>query len=194
MPVMDGYKTTDAIRRWEMEKGRNPAPVIALTGHALKGKAQESLDAGCTAHISKPFTKHQLFEALRRYGPSTPHEPPEPAPAPSDTDPATDPTAPVESCFVTVDAEMAELIPPFLDNTRQEIIELAAAVASADREGVRRMGHRIKGACLCYGFDEMGMVAADIESAAESGVDMALIGDQHDRLKTLLETTEIRYG
>ncbi len=35
-----------AIRRFELENDREAIPIIALTGHALKGKEQESLDAG----------------------------------------------------------------------------------------------------------------------------------------------------
>ena len=65
MPVMDGYEATRAFREWERENNVKSVPIIALTAHALKGKEQESLDAGCSAHMTKPFKKVQLLDTLR---------------------------------------------------------------------------------------------------------------------------------
>ena len=67
MPVMDGYDATRMIRTWESDNNRKPMPIIALTAHALKGKAQESLDAGCTSHMTKPFKKKELLETIQRH-------------------------------------------------------------------------------------------------------------------------------
>jgi two-component system, sensor histidine kinase and response regulator len=67
MPVMDGYTAAKVIRNWESEKGVKPTPIIALTAYALKGDAQKSLDAGCTAHITKPIKKVTLIETIREY-------------------------------------------------------------------------------------------------------------------------------
>ncbi len=60
MPVMDGYEATRAIRKWEMEKGKEATPIIALTAHAQKEAELKSLDAGCTAHLTKPVGKAKL--------------------------------------------------------------------------------------------------------------------------------------
>ncbi len=76
------------------------------------------------------------------------------------------------------------LIPGFLDNTRQEVAELEAA---------RRLGHWIKGACLCYGFDDIGAMAAGIETAAAGDEGMEVIGEKFMGLKRRLEGVEIRY-
>jgi PAS domain S-box-containing protein len=67
MPVMDGYSATQVIREWEAERGLMPIPIIALTAHALKEEAQKSLDAGCTAHITKPIKKLKLIETIREF-------------------------------------------------------------------------------------------------------------------------------
>jgi signal transduction histidine kinase len=64
MPVMDGYSATKAIRKWQSEQGVSPTAIIALTAYALKEEVQKSLDAGCTAHITKPIKKAQLFDAI----------------------------------------------------------------------------------------------------------------------------------
>ena len=64
MPVMDGYAATGVIRRMEKEEGRQQMPIIALTANALQEDMQKSLDAGCTAHLSKPITKAGLLQTL----------------------------------------------------------------------------------------------------------------------------------
>jgi CheY-like chemotaxis protein len=67
MPVMDGYTATGKIREWEGENRRRATPVIALTAYAFEEDAQKSLQAGCTAHLSKPTKKGDLLEAIRNH-------------------------------------------------------------------------------------------------------------------------------
>jgi CheY-like chemotaxis protein len=64
MPIMDGYTAAKAIRQWEKENGRAAAPIVALTAYALKEETQRSLDAGCTAHLTKPIKKAKLMETI----------------------------------------------------------------------------------------------------------------------------------
>ena len=64
MPVMDGYTATREIRKWEAEHRVRPKPIIALTANALKEDARRSLDAGCTAHLTKPIKKTPLLQAI----------------------------------------------------------------------------------------------------------------------------------
>ena len=67
MPVMDGYQATRAIRAWEQEQGRAPTPIVALTAHALKEDEEESLRAGCDAHLTKPIKKATLLETIAAF-------------------------------------------------------------------------------------------------------------------------------
>ena len=67
MPVMDGHTATRVIRKWEKDNGRKPTPIIALTAHALKEEEWESLEAGCTAHISKPIKKAHFLAAISEH-------------------------------------------------------------------------------------------------------------------------------
>ncbi len=67
MPLMDGLQATAAIRQWEHTQHRVPTPILALTAHALKEEEQKSLDAGCTAHLTKPINKHTLLRAILEY-------------------------------------------------------------------------------------------------------------------------------
>ncbi|MBE9504524.1 MAG: PAS domain S-box protein [Proteobacteria bacterium] len=67
MPVMDGYTATRVIRGWENRNERKAIPVIAFTAHALKEEAEKCLEAGCTAHLSKPIKKQDLIKTVQSY-------------------------------------------------------------------------------------------------------------------------------
>ncbi|MBF0147641.1 MAG: CHASE domain-containing protein [Magnetococcales bacterium] len=69
MPVMDGYAATRIIRQWERENGREPVVIVALTAHAFAENERQSMDAGCTAHLTKPITKQRLLETIAKYTP-----------------------------------------------------------------------------------------------------------------------------
>ena len=67
MPVMDGYTATTKMREWEGKQGAQPLPIIALTADAFKAALNQSLAAGCTAHLTKPISKATLVTAIRRH-------------------------------------------------------------------------------------------------------------------------------
>lgn len=62
MPVMDGYAATEILR----EKGYKK-PIIALTGFAMIGDREKTLQSGCTDYLSKPVEKQKLLEFIARY-------------------------------------------------------------------------------------------------------------------------------
>ncbi|MCG6497586.1 HAMP domain-containing protein [Kitasatospora sp. A2-31] len=61
MPEMDGYATTEAIRRMPQFAG---LPIIALTAKAMKGDREKSLEAGATDHITKPVETDHLLSVM----------------------------------------------------------------------------------------------------------------------------------
>ncbi|MGW6913560.1 HAMP domain-containing protein [Kitasatospora sp. NPDC054939] len=63
MPEMDGYATTEAIRRMPQFAG---LPIIALTAKAMKGDREKSLQAGATDHITKPVETDHLLAVMRQ--------------------------------------------------------------------------------------------------------------------------------
>lgn len=63
MPVMDGLEATRAIRELDRPDART-VPIIAMTANAFDEDVQRSLQAGMTAHLSKPVEPERLYETL----------------------------------------------------------------------------------------------------------------------------------
>lgn len=65
MPVMDGYKATEAIRRSGGELSR--LPVVAMTAHVLEEEVQKCLACGMNDHLGKPVDPETLFRCLNKW-------------------------------------------------------------------------------------------------------------------------------
>ena len=86
---------------------------------------------------------------------------------------------------VTVARDLEDLIPVFMSNRRKELDTLRAALASADFDQLRQLGHRMKGVGYSYGFDHVSTLGKHIEEGARSGDRAALearIGEYADYL------------
>jgi CheY-like chemotaxis protein len=140
MPGMDGYSATRRIREWEIARGRAPVPILALTAHALPEEVRKSLDAGCTAHLTKPIRKATLLRAIEEHT--------------------------SERVNVRVDPILADLVPGFLECRRGDAGAITASVERGDYETVRILGHNMKGTGGGYGFDRISEIGASLEAAA----------------------------
>jgi CheY-like chemotaxis protein/HPt (histidine-containing phosphotransfer) domain-containing protein len=140
MPVMDGYSATRRIRELEIARGMAPVPILALTAHALPVEVRKSLDAGCTAHLTKPIRKAALLRAIQEH------------------------TA--GRVTVRVDPGIADLVPAFLQSRRKDTGAISAALELGDFENVRVLGHNMKGSGGGFGFARISEIGASLEDAA----------------------------
>jgi CheY-like chemotaxis protein len=74
MPGMDGHEATRRIRAEEDRIGASPTPIIALTAHSQVEDRAASAEAGMNGHISKPFTRDDLRQAIQEWSGSRKHE------------------------------------------------------------------------------------------------------------------------
>jgi HPt (histidine-containing phosphotransfer) domain-containing protein len=90
-----------------------------------------------------------------------------------------------DKIVVTVDIDLEELIPGFLENRRKDIGSLKESLADEDLEKLRSIGHSLKGVGGGYGFNGLSEIGANIETIAKSGESAGievLINDMDDYL------------
>ena len=74
-----------------------------------------------------------------------------------------------DDCKVTVAKDLADLIPVFMKNRHKELDALRVALAAADFEQLRQLGHRMRGVGNSYGFEQVSVLGKHIEEGARSG-------------------------
>ncbi|MGB0415105.1 MAG: response regulator [Coraliomargarita sp.] len=64
MPGMDGYETTQEIRKYEASEQLDRHFIVAMTAHAMKGDEEKCYESDMDEYISKPFRAERLQEVL----------------------------------------------------------------------------------------------------------------------------------
>ena len=93
---------------------------------------------------------------------------------------------------VTVAKDLEDLIPVFMKNRHKELDALRVALASADFEQLRQLGHRMKGVGNSYGFSRVSTLGKHIEDGARSG-DRALLQASITEYDDYLSKVQIAY-
>ena len=91
---------------------------------------------------------------------------------------------------VKISEELEELIPKFLINRKNEILQLKEFVEEKNIMEIKRMGHLIKGVSGSYGFDFLSELAKKVEDYSE---DIFLVKDCIKKMDEYLENIEIEY-
>ena len=68
---------------------------------------------------------------------------------------------------VTVARDLEDLIPVFMSNRKKELDTLRVALAAADFEQLRQLGHRMKGVGNSYGFEKVSLLGKQVEDGAK---------------------------
>ena len=73
---------------------------------------------------------------------------------------------------VEVDSDLEEILPGFLANREKDLVQLKELFEAKDIKGIEKLGHKAAGSCGGYGFDQLGVIAKNLENAAkENDVD-----------------------
>ena len=97
-----------------------------------------------------------------------------------------------EQIPVTIDRDLEDLIPGFMERRRQDVSTLREWLSSGDMEKIRTCGHSMKGNGGGYGFDEISTIGREIEQAAVSG-EKDKISELTDRLEKYLKNVVIKF-
>lgn len=170
MPVLDGYEAARRMRAFEAKRGDRRVPIIALTANLQPEEVRRSLEAGCTSFLAKPFSKDDLLGLLRQSA----------APAPAG------PT-------VAVDAEIADLVPGFLERHRREAMRLTEILGKGDYAELAEGAHKLVGSGGSYGFAPVTELARELEAAARARDGVKAL-DALKRLDAYLKTVRLSHG
>jgi PAS domain S-box-containing protein len=177
MPVMDGLAAARAIRLTEQERGLTPVAIVALTANARPEDMKESRDAGCNAHLSKPISKQKLLAAIDEYGPHSQLA-------------ALSTAVEAGSIRIQIQEGFEELTRGYLAARRGELIEMARLLAASDFDGLRILGHNMKGTGDSYGFPELTRIGGLLESSAAKG-DRGAVGADLSELARYLAKVQL---
>lgn len=97
-----------------------------------------------------------------------------------------------EKVIVTIDADLEDLVPGFLENRSGDCVKLAAALADNDMQSIQSIGHNLKGLGGGYGFEKISEIGAALETAAKAG-DMENISPLIGQLENYLENIEVKF-
>jgi HPt (histidine-containing phosphotransfer) domain-containing protein len=95
-------------------------------------------------------------------------------------------------CKVIVQKDLEDLIPVFMRNRHKELDSLRVALAAADFEQLRQLGHRMKGVGNSYGFSHISTLGKYIEDGARSG-DRASLQARISEYEEYLSKVQITY-
>jgi CheY-like chemotaxis protein len=162
MPVMDGYRATNAIREWEARIGRPRVPIIAVTAHALAGERDKVLDAGMDDYITKPIDFRVLARKIAHFGNVN---------APRDTSVLDHEILSQLRTLVSLARPrfLIDLIEKYSHDARASLEALKRAVAEGDGTELRAVAHSLKGSSRSLGAKRVGQLCEALEQLGKSG-------------------------
>jgi PAS domain S-box-containing protein len=165
MPEMDGHEAAAAIRHIEFEhKVETRVRIIAITANALAGEREKCIASGMDDYISKPFTSHQLYQALLASIPAA-------TAAGGDFD-----YSRLEQLIQEMDQiSVMEMVRDFLGELPDRITEINRLHAKAQWPDLKRAAHSAKGLMTVFGLQSLAGHFNGIEEAA-SVADGAKVG------------------
>jgi len=152
MPLMNGIECAQAIRQLESGYRRKPAPIVALTAHALVSERKALLAAGIDDYLTKPIEQPELLSILHKWLKESDRE-------------------------KTIDWELGkklaggrvELAKEFLNNLvatlPQEKAKINEEYQNKNWDSLRDIVHKLHGACCYCGVPYLKNCAQQLESS-----------------------------
>jgi two-component system, sensor histidine kinase and response regulator len=175
MPEMDGYETTQAIRKNEQGSGQR-VPIIALTANNLASDRNKCLASGMDDFLSKPFNRTRLISILKKWlnVPTTP-----PVSLSTHLTDFTDKDSiidmrQIDSMREAMGEDFSELIPAFQNSVDALLDEMASAVLENDSKTTQRTFHSLKSAASNLGATRLHRIASTGETYCRSASDADL--------------------
>lgn len=194
MPGMDGYTTTQEIRRLEEGTGKHIL-IIAMTAHALKGDREKCLQAGMDDYISKPidikFLANILEQWLSGKRANSPVESVESAATPSG--PVLRPDASkgknnfiidqgrLQAIFGDDSNTIKQFLTVFIQSNQELLSEIKKAIQDKNSSLAKELIHRLKGSSSNSGILELYSLCATAEEKVAAN-DWKVVSEFYDKI------------
>jgi CheY-like chemotaxis protein len=201
MPEMDGYTATQLIRKREAD-GRQRTPILAMTANAMREDRARCLECGMDGFIPKPIALDELETVLDCWIPETVEQVEPVAAIVSFDDAPASTTSQATRTFASLDTSVldglrflqddgggfiAGLVTTYVNDSRERIGVLRAALAQQDFAMIERAAHTIKGSSGNMGAVRMASISTALQTAGKAA-DLTTVM----RLITELEVEFIR--
>jgi len=173
MPIMDGLKATETIRRGGVSIQNPGIPIVAMTANAMQQDRELCLEAGMDDYISKPVDQGELSRVLHRFFADESEE------TKTDTGPeatggSLDQLEVISSSFSLEkelgDKQLArEIVNEIYVSTTKELPTLADLIQQGNLEAASKLAHRTRGALLNLSANRICALLLDIENACKAG-------------------------
>ncbi len=186
MPHLDGLEATSVIRKLA---GYDAVPILAMTANAFVEDREKCMAYGMNDFMTKPIEPGLLFERLLRWLPphapmrsSLEQEPPVVMPAAQDAALLTHLTTieglDLEAGLRATRGKLSiylRLLKQFIESNHAEIAQMEALTNESDPTALRRLAHRLKGACGTLGLTRLRDSATQIEVVLRDGATAASV-------------------
>ena len=98
-----------------------------------------------------------------------------------------------EKIRIQIEKDLVEIVPGYLENRRQDLLTLQAALGAGDYVTIAGIGHRIRGTGAGYGFEWLSAAGATLETAGKTA-DAASIQKAIMEITDYLNRIEVFYA
>ncbi len=155
MPEMDGFRTTEEIRRRE-QTGRR-TPIVALTASIVGPDRERCVAAGMDDYVTKPISESELRRVVSRW--------------------VLDVRAPIDSAKTAAlqqiddNSVLQEVIGIYLGEAPSRIEGIRAAIASSDWRTLVAEAHALRSSSGNVGATRVQEICAELEAIGKAGGD-----------------------
>jgi signal transduction histidine kinase/DNA-binding response OmpR family regulator len=152
MPGLDGYKTTQEIRK--RENGDQRAWIIAMTANVMVGDREKCLAAGMDDYVSKPLHRVELRAALERV-------------SAANVSLVDDDI--LRSLKEGFEQEFLELVNLFITSAPTALRDIKLAAEKPNAADLAMAAHTLKGSSSNFGASALRKICENLEQAALKG-------------------------
>ena len=186
MPVLDGYKTTQAIRSGDAGQRYTDILIIAMTANVMQGDREKCINSGMNDYLSKPIDPLSLQEKLKLWlngkhnqqikldSLNVANKKEETLQVPGNVNSETSEDLIVwdHECalkrLLNKEKLLKSLIEIFLTEMPSRLIELKTAVTNQDSESIKSVSHTIKGVAANLSAMKLQHFSSELEKAAKA--------------------------